>query len=797
MGIESLLKSMAGTHSQSGVGAGSKAPKIPAMDSKTQKSYTELDTTLGKIQAKMRGIAEDKGASSELDNLAKKARKLQPLHKAIRDLKKAQDDWIKTLNEENSTIDDISKAYNKMAAAKEKQVQVANEMSGAFGRLKNVLGSFTKANVAMMAFTVIARDVVILSKQSNEAFDVMARQGQTLGKSFSEMAIAAKDYAYGLNMAAISGALAGHNGEESKKAFQELTRTFGGTGDVVAEVSSNFGDLATVAKFSGMSIGDAALYADKNFARLGKSMRASMEDIAQMGANTQNLNDMFGKGKVDTMAYAQTVSDLSFQSGNYNQNTKFLIESLNRELAVQFALGKSRDAAMDAAKKNLTKAGKANLVGAKRIGAKLQAEFDRGAFSGEAGKAAAKERFGAQYELVLQILKQGVGTGNNLIALHEIMANSTEMQGELTKEIRRDAAAGGNLGLASEVKTLPEQLVLKLEEGLIAEKIAEIRGAAKGDTERIEAARDALFPGIDKIEDPERKAEATEAVAQYIRALREDPELDGREAFAKTIEAVMPDAQDEGEDPVERFLHAVEAGGFIKMISAVNNLPAVIMGLPVAIAVAIAAEEAGKAGFLDMLSGKDPLDDGTEQVVIKTRRGPRNKYTDEQLAENRAKAKRKALAAQYDQGRRQLTLDGSMGTAETKGRTKEQFIKEHMADSDLSTSRGDALREEMGKKDPAELAKIAAEGGDRSHLAKAMIGKNKEAQFQDNLAKLAPPVSSRMPSSVDPLVGRELEGQFGTDGNDVIVRIPGAKGEFKKLAGETALEDSAHTPPEG
>ena len=151
MGIENLLKSMAGTHSQTGVGAGARAPKMPAMDSKTIKSYKELKNTLEGIQSQMREIATSKGATSELGNLAKKARKLQPLYKAIEDVKKAEKDYVKLMKSSTATIHEQVKAYNKLAAAKKKQVQVGNEMQGAFGRLKNVMGCFTKPTLLLGA----------------------------------------------------------------------------------------------------------------------------------------------------------------------------------------------------------------------------------------------------------------------------------------------------------------------------------------------------------------------------------------------------------------------------------------------------------------------------------------------------------------------------------------------------------------------------------------------------------------------------------------------------------------------
>ncbi len=736
MGIENLLKSMAGTHSQTGAGAGARAPKMPAMDAKTVKSYKELKNTLESIQSQMKGIATSKGATSELGNLAKKARKLQPLFKAIENVKKAEKDYVKLMKSSTATIHEQVKAYNKLAAAKKKQVQVGNEMQGAFGRLKNVMGSFTATNVLLGAFALVARDAVLVARQANEGFDVMARSGQALGKSFGELTSATASYSVGLNKAAISGALMGHSGDESKKAFQLLTQTFGGTGDAVENVSRNFGDLATIAKFSGMSIGDAALYADKNWKRLGKTMEDSAGDIAQMGMNTSHLNSLFGAGKVDTREYAQTVSDLSFQSGNYNQNTKFLIESLNRELAVQLSLGKSRDAAMDAARKNLEKAGKANLVGAQILGKKIQAEFDSSGMTHKEAVDWAMERFGSQGEVVLSLLEDGIEQGNNLFALAEVMKGSSEMQGELQKELRRDAAKGGSMGLAAGITNIGEQLVIQEEEEVRAKKFAAVRAAPKGDMKGIRETLATLFPGIEDIEDEGRKSEAKELIAQFGRTLREDPKVDAREEFAKVIEAIMPaEDPEKAKDPVDKFLEKIGGASlFMNAIGTITRLPEVIMGLPVSIATAIAIEEAKKAGVLGWaasLLGLDEEDDGTKQEMIRGARGRiRKKYTEEQLSENRAKKKKEELGQQYD-------FSKKAGRAEVKGLSREEFVETKMKEEAFAgagrmLAQNRAFDTTFG--DLSGTGDIAATAGDIA--ATAMVKTSGEAVAP--AAKLAP-----------------------------------------------------------
>lgn len=765
-----ILKSMAGTHSKTGVGTTAPAPKLPAMDSKTTKSYKELETTLKGIQKEMRGIATSTGATAELGNLAKKARKLQPLYKAIEDVKKAEAEYLKLMKSSTASIHKQVEAYNKLAAAKKKQVQVGNEMKGMFGRLKNVMG---KSNILLGAFALVTRDVVLVARQANEGFDVMARSGQALGKSFAQLTAATASYSMGLNKAAISGAMMGHSGEESKKAFQLLTQTFGGTGDAVANVSSNFGDLATIAKFSGMSIGEAAAFADKNWKRLGKTMEDSAGDIAQMGMNTSHLNALFGAGKVDTREYAQTVSDLSFQSGNYNQNTKFLIESLNRELAVQLSLGKSRDAAMASARKNLEKAGNANLVGAQILGRKLQAEFNASGMT----TSEAMVRFGSQGELVLSILEEGIEKGNNLFALAEIMKGSTEMQGELNKEVRRDAARGGSMGLVTGVtENIGQQLVLEREEKIRTAKFAAIRDAEQGDFKGITEKLEALFPGVEDIEDKEKRGEARELIAQFGRTIRKDPKVDAREEFAKIIEAIMPaEDPEKAKDPVDKFLEKV--GGakmFMNMIGTVTRLPEVIMGLPVSIALAIAAEKAGEllgaggdasvGAWIKGLVTAEEDEFGTKQRYDQ---GGMPMFTKEQLAEGQRKkaaaVAKETLGEQYDYSKK-------AGRAEVQGLTREEYIDKRVKERQrerrievFGTDDTEAARLEMetvaaaGAGDPAAMAVLQTSGEAAATPATKLGSK----------VAVAPKKTIRSGAKGLP----ELEAEAFADGGDVLLRV--------------------------
>ena len=773
-----ILTSLAGKHSKSATGASAKAPKLPAVDAKTAASYKKVGDELAKIQEKMRGIADEKGLDSSLEKLAKKARRMRPLQKAIADVVKAEKIYLKLLKDETASIGEQVKAYNNLAAAKKKQVQVGNEMQGAFGRMKNVMGSFSKANILLGVFAVVARDAVLIARQANEGFDVMARSGQALGKSISQLTADTASYSLGLNKAAISGALMGHSGEDSKKAFQLLTQTFGGTSGAIEDVSTNFGDLATIAKFSGLSMGEAAAFADKNWRRLGKTMKESEGDLAQMGFNTQHLNNLFGAGKVDTREYAQTVSDLSFQAGNYNQNTKFLIESLNRELAVQLSLGKSRDAAMDAARKNLEKAGKANILGAQIIGDKLQAEFDAGGISMED----AMERFGSQGELVYKLLEEGIGEGNNLFALAELLKEGSELQGELNKQIKADARRGGALGMAAGVLTLPEQEVLALQERTRGAKFEQIRDFDVDQEDGMKKLREqvqSLFPGVAEIEDDAERVEAQERIEQFGRDIRsDDPTVDAFEKFDEVIDLLAP-ATEPGKtkDPVDKFLDAVGGGNlFMGALGALNNMPDVIKGLPMTMVAALAWQEANKskegigAWVKSVLTGKDPLDaDGTKQV---TRRGSRGrvipKYTTEQMVAAQMKQKRDIHGAQYD-------FSKKAGRSEAKDITRDEFIDQKMEEEAFEGA-GKTLGENRAL--DTTFGDLTSPGS--ADVAAVMLATSSEATPATKLSSEEPGMSRvpGTPAGTKELVASELS----SEGDDWWILIPGARQQLAQDA---------------
>jgi hypothetical protein len=615
-------------------------------------------------------------------------------------------------------------------------------------------------------------------KDMNVGLDVMARSGQAIGKSFSELTAATTAYMYATNKAAISGALMGHSGEESKKAFELLSQTFGGTTDVVEDVSNNFGDLATIAKFSGMSIGDAAAYADQNWKRLGKTMKESSADIATMGLNTSHLNSMFGQGKVDTMEYAQTVSDLSFQSGNYNQNTKFLIESLNRELAIQLSLGKSRDAAMASAKRNLEKAGKANVLGAKILGRKLQAEYDLG----KIGVDEAKERFGSEWELMMKLLEEGVESGDNLFALAELMKGSSEMSGELLNEVRKDAARGGSLALATgQATTVPEMALMKLQERAREAEFQAVK-EAKG-PEELEAALANIFR--------EFKEEAADPAAQariksWGEAMQADPDMDARAGFNEVIKDIMPDG--DTDDTINEFMAQVGTGANLaKAIGVVIELPKVLLSMPVLIAAAIAGEGAVegamKIGGLLWEDLKESWRQASDSEELSTRRG--GTYGGMKPEDEREF--RQEIGAEWDEmGGHAGTGQGRRAYQDTKWKL-ELKKRERAASSEaenVEMARSLGIYPPLTDEDVSVLLENDVD-------PEAVMASAQEEGATPAATKpgAKPPAASKKAASASG-VGRELEGQFDTDGNDVIVRIPGGKEDFKNLAGEADLERS-------
>jgi hypothetical protein len=549
------------------------------MDSKTKKSYKEIGDTLNGIKASMKSLATSTGASAQLNELAKKARKLQPLYKAIEDVKNAEAEYLKLMKSSKATIHEQVKSYNKLAAAKRKQIQIGNEQKGMMGRLKNVMGGFGKANILLAIGMGILRDASIIAKQAGEGFDVMARSGQALNKTFEELGYSTGNYMVQLNAASIAGATWGHTATDSKQAFQLLVQTLGGTDAAVSNVSNNFGEFAKIAKYSGISLGDAAAYADKNWKRLGKTVEDSNDDMAQMGLNTANLNSLFGEGSVDTKEYARTVSDLAFQSGNYNQNTKFLIESLNREVAIQLSLGKSREAAMGSAKRNLERAGKVNLLGIQMLAQKLEKEFE----GREVTLEAMQEKFGSEGEMVYEMFKTGKFKGNDLFALAEVAKDSSELQGAMQNMYREDAARGGTALMATGAGNYGQQRLMQIQEERRDVEFEAVKTAKEEDLPKALEAIFADFEGAGKRD-----------IDAFAKALREDPQADARAEFEKVILAIKP--KEGKKDPVEAFLEQVKGEAVVIAIAALTTLPDAIKALPVSIALALAAAKAAKTG---------------------------------------------------------------------------------------------------------------------------------------------------------------------------------------------------------
>lgn len=567
MGIMDILKSAAGTHG-AGKGAGAPASRIPSIDTATQKGYIETAKQLKSIQGSMRDIARS-GSHEGLKKLSQQARKLQPVQRAIQDVLKAEVAYIEALQSESATIDDQVKLYNELSAAKQKQIRLSNEAQGAFGRLKNVSDDL-RANKWPLLWAAGLRDLTKVVSAANRGFDAMARSGQALDQSFGSLAATTGRFTLNMKIASLQASLFGHSAKDSEAAFALLTEALGGTSEAVEEVSSQFGDMAKIAKFSGLGMAEAAAFAEKNWKRLGKTMEESNEDLARMSLSTANLNKLFGDGKVNTAEFARTVQDLAFQSGNYNQNTRFLTESLNHELAVQLSLGKTREAAMHDAKQNLIAAGKINIAGALDFGTKLQAEFDAGSKNVEDYI----DRFGAEGRVLFKMLEQGVTSGGTLLGFQKLIEGSSEMQGNIQDMIRADAArAGGGTLAAVYGQGMDQQQLINAQEAVREEQFDAIRGA-KGKV-ATDKALEELFPDADL---------TSARIQDFAKTLQKDPAADARKAFRKAT-AVVPGTK--AESLTDKLIGMIGGAkwfvgitsAFTTLLGAIGELPGSLAGI--------------------------------------------------------------------------------------------------------------------------------------------------------------------------------------------------------------------------
>jgi hypothetical protein len=466
-GFQDILRGMTG-----GGGKGGPAPRtdLPA--------YSEKDSRLlKKVSKDLENINDAVKSSAKNWNKMGDARSLSRAQKALKALKEENQAFDKVMKDSNSTIEDRVEAYNKLAKAQQKSKEEVNEANremnehrGILGRTRNVLNDLSK-NKGMALLAAGIRDFTIAAKAMNESLDIMARSGQLTDTTFSGLAKSTGLMAFEMKYAMIQAVAMGISADDANKAFVNLTDTFGGTVGVANMLRENWNEMAKVARKSGLSMAEMTNIAAQGYKRLGEDLNDSMNNVVRMAKVTANLNRQFGKGSVNTRDYAKAVNTLAFSQGFYNQSTRLVIESLGREIQTQLALGRSREAAVEGATKNLQVAGKTNLLGFQHFAQEMVAEYDKAVAENRTEEHIAEltERFGSQGEVIAHMLERGtLLSETNLFAFKDLVSESSALQSHMLEMFRTTGrmedmlAYGIGLEAASRMKVEREMLVDQL-----------------------------------------------------------------------------------------------------------------------------------------------------------------------------------------------------------------------------------------------------------------------------------------------------------------------------------------------
>jgi len=451
--------------------------------------------------------AFDAGSAEELEKMKKQIKgindlirtgkagwkdyaKREPIIKATaatQNLAKAQKELNRLIKDANASIADRAKAYRRVSEAQKKarkEVESANrelnEQKGMLGRFKNTLDDVAK-HKGMSIFTAALHDANIVLGDMNKQFNVLARQGAAGEMTFGELAGATAKFSGEMRIAMLNAATLGVEAKESNAAFLRLTETFGGSEEVVANLGDRWRGMATLARMSGLGMADVAALADQGFRRLGESVDTTMDNVVAMTKVTQELNQRFGEGSVNTREFAKSVNTLAYSKGFYNQNTRLVIEALSREVQMQLALGRSREAAVQKAQKNLEMAGKVNIVGITEFRSEIQRAY-KNAEDQQQFLAGLQERFGDQGRTIASMLERGsLMTGGGLFAFQEAVKQSTELRAAMMEDIRVQALAGPNALLAKGIK-FGEAMLLVEESRAIADNLAKVAAGDRGVT---------------------------------------------------------------------------------------------------------------------------------------------------------------------------------------------------------------------------------------------------------------------------------------------------------------------------
>jgi len=546
-----ILRSMAGKH------GAARAPEIqlPGFDRAQAQNLRKIKDELAGMQSVMGDLYRSR-AHESLGKLAEKARKLTPLKKAIKDLAEAQGEFNVVMSRGTSTIEQQVKAYDKLAKTKQKATREINEQTGAFGRLKNVADDvFSEANVKAGVLAGLLKLVTQYIGRVNTGFELLARTGMAGDKTFGQLAATTGMFVLEMELASLNVARFGVSAKDSNAAFIKLTETYGGTAKTVDMLGEKWAGVGIIARMSGLGMVEVANLAQQGMTRLGESLDTTLDNVVHLTRATGEMNKRWGDGAVNTREFSKAVQSLAYSQNFFNQSTRMTIDTLEREVQTQLALGRSRTAAITKAQENLEIAGKVNIIGAIQLRDDVQRAYEAAKLQGKGREYLAKitKDFGSEGMNIAAMLERGSLMSNQgMFAFKKYVQESSALRASIMTDIRVAAVEGSQALLKYEIDY--ETAAAFAEEAITMVNLLEKVKAGKGTEKERDAAVQAVF-GREKDEEG-KETPYSEEVKKFIADLR-DPESklktgDRKTLLAEYYQAIKREPTEEEKEAIEK-----------------------------------------------------------------------------------------------------------------------------------------------------------------------------------------------------------------------------------------------------
>lgn len=574
MGIQDILRGASSSAASSGAGG---------YTSKDVKLASEMERRLSNIEKLIKKSSASWGKMAEAEPLLKAKNSLAAFNKQQKAHQGLMSKGNVAMSARVASWARMTKARDKAIKDTKEYNKVLNEQNGIMGRAREVMNEFP---VKLTAIAAGGRAAKIVLGDMNQGFNAMARSGQVAGKTLGELAVSTGNFMVAMELGALSAARFGIAPKESNKAFAKLTETFGGTGEAVRSLSSNWESLAQIGAVSGLGMTAVTDLVAQNFKKVGgtieQAMEAAKNQVAEMSTVTSELNARFGQGSVNTAAFASAINDLAFGASFMNQNSRMLTETLGRELQMQLALGKAPDAAMAAAKKNVEMAGKVNIVGIQEFRKEIKVQYDAALKEGKGAEYLKDlgKQFGSQGEIIANMLEtKTLMDSKNLFAFQEAVDQSTGLRTQMLDDMR-SAAAGGDVGtLIARGLGIREAQYMVAEADLLTTKVGKLNQDGKINAE---AAED-LF-GKDWEDDEKAMAFITKAGKGETSMRELHKEFRSMPGAGKKLAEEAAAATDGGKQPWEKYVGNTTAAGLAAGITgSIDVISELMTGLPGAI----------------------------------------------------------------------------------------------------------------------------------------------------------------------------------------------------------------------